>query len=67
VSTSTSFERERILPVEALARIPVGKALLLYRAVPAALVRLPAWWERKDAHAFKDSQAQALQACGRTP
>jgi hypothetical protein len=66
VSTSTSMERERILPVEALARIPVGQALLLYRAVPAALVRLPAWWERKDARVFKASQAQALRATGRT-
>jgi type IV secretion system protein VirD4 len=66
VSTSTSMERERILPVEALARIPVGQALLLYRAVPAALVQLPAWWERKDARVFKSSQAQALRATGRT-
>jgi len=65
VSTSTSMERERILPVEALARIPVGKALLLYRAVPAALVELPAWWERKDARVFKASQAKSLRA-GRT-
>jgi type IV secretion system protein VirD4 len=67
VSTSTSFERERILPVEALARIPVGKALLLYRAVPAAMVALPAWWERKDARVFKASQTQALRVSGRTP
>ena len=67
VSTSTSMEREPILPVEALARIPVGKALLLYRAVPPALVGLPAWWERKDARAFKASQAQALRVSGRTP
>ncbi len=67
VTTSTSMERERILPVEALARIPVGKALLLYRAVPAALVALPAWWERKDAAVFKASQAQALRVSGRTP
>ena len=66
-STSTTSERERILPVEALARIPVGKALLLYRAVPAALVGLPAWWERKDAAVFKASQAQALRVSGRTP
>ena len=66
VSTSTSSERERILPVEALARIPVGTALLLYRAVPAALVALPAWWERKDAGVFKASQAEALHATGRT-
>ena len=65
-STSTSFERERILPVEALARIPVGKALLLYRAVPAALVGLPAWWERKDAAVFKASQTEALRVSGRT-
>jgi type IV secretion system protein VirD4 len=61
VSTSTSTERERILPVEALARIPVGEALLLCRAVPATLVRLPAWWERKDARS--SSQAR-LRRCG---
>ena len=67
VSTSTSLERERILPVETLARIPVGKALLLYRAVPAALIGLPAWWERKDARVFKESQTQALRISGRTP
>jgi type IV secretory pathway TraG/TraD family ATPase VirD4 len=64
-SSSTSFERERILPVEALARIPAGKALLLYRAVPAALVALPAWWERKDASVFKSSQTRALLVSGR--
>ena len=71
-STATSLERERILPVEALARIRVGKALLLYRAVPAALIRLPAWWERGDAEVFKASRigevvrgsASLKTACG---
>ena len=66
-STATSLERERILPVEALARIQVGQALLLYRAVPAALIGLPAWWERGDAEVFKASQAKALRTSGRTP
>ena len=65
VSTSTSLERERILPVEALARIPAGRALLLYRAVPAALVGLPAWWERNDATVFRASQTEALRVSGR--
>lgn len=66
-STCTSSERERILPVEALARIPTGTALLLYRSVPAALVRLPAWWERPDAKTFSNSLAQALRVTRRAP
>ncbi|HET7475206.1 MAG TPA: TraM recognition domain-containing protein [Dermatophilaceae bacterium] len=59
-STSTSSERERVLPVEAIARIPTGQALMLYRALPAALITLPGWWERPDAHLFADSHTRAL-------
>ena len=55
-STSTSRERERVLPVPDLRRLPVGDALLLYRACPAALIHLPAWWERPDARRFRTHQ-----------
>jgi len=61
-STSTSRERERILPVQDLARLPVGTALLLYRALPPALIALPAWWQRPDAATIKASAAEALTA-----
>jgi len=64
-STSTSRERERILPVQDLARLPVGTALLLYRALPPALISLPAWWQRPDAATIKASAAEALT--GRAP
>jgi len=61
-STSTSRERERILPVQDLARLPVGTALLLYRALPPALIALPAWWPRRAAATIKASAAEALTA-----
>jgi type IV secretory pathway TraG/TraD family ATPase VirD4 len=60
-STSTSRERERILRVQDLARLPLGTALLLYRSVAPALISLPAWWERPDATQFKTSQASAIR------
>lgn len=59
-STSTSRERERILPVQDLARLPVGTALLLYRALPPALISLPAWWQRRDAATLQASANHAL-------
>ena len=58
-STNTSRERERILPVQDLARLPVGTALLLYRALPPALISLPAWWQRPDAATFQSSANHA--------
>jgi type IV secretion system protein VirD4 len=48
-------ERERVLPVEAIRQLEVGKALLLYRSLPPAVVDLPAWWDRPDADAFRRS------------
>lgn len=61
-TTSTTRERERILPVPDLARLPVGTGLLLYRSMPPALIRLPAWWERSDAALFTASQQAASAA-----
>lgn len=61
-STSTSRERERIQPVQDIARLPAGTALLLYRALPPALVHLPAWWQRADAPAIRASQATTTPA-----
>ena len=52
-STSTSTERERILPIQELARLPAGTGLLLYRTMAPALPTRPAWWERPDAHRFQ--------------
>jgi len=65
-STSLSRERERILPVQDLARLPDGTGLLLYRSTPPTLVRLPAWWERPDAHQFRHSLAVTSHANGPT-
>ena len=61
-STSTSRERERILPVQDLARLPTGTALLLYRSLPPALITLPAWWQRPDAARFTASTASTASA-----
>jgi len=61
-STSTSRERERILPVQDLARLPTGTALLLYRSLPPALITLPAWWQRPDAARFTASKASTANA-----
>jgi type IV secretory pathway TraG/TraD family ATPase VirD4 len=58
-STSTSRERERVLPVHDLARLPMGTALLLYRSMPPALIQLPGWWQRPDADQFRTSQTRA--------
>ncbi|MFL6100814.1 MAG: type IV secretory system conjugative DNA transfer family protein [Actinomycetales bacterium] len=54
-STSTSVERERVLPVERLRTLPEGRALLMYRSVSPALVDLARWWDRPDADALRDS------------
>ena len=54
-SRQVGTERERVLPVEAIRQLEVGKALLLYRSLPPAVVDLPAWWERPDAEAFRRS------------
>jgi type IV secretory pathway TraG/TraD family ATPase VirD4 len=59
-STSTSIERERILPIEDLRTLPEGTGLLLYRSVPPALVKLPGWWERREANAYRDSASWVL-------
>jgi len=61
-STSTSRERERILPVQDLARLPTGTALLLYRSLPPALIALPAWWQRPDAARFTASKGSTASA-----
>jgi type IV secretory pathway TraG/TraD family ATPase VirD4 len=66
-STSTSRERERVLPVHDIARLPAGTALLLYRALPPALVQLPAWWQRPDAPTIRASQTQTTQTRRETP
>ena len=58
--TSTSIERERILPIEDLRTLPDGTGLLLYRSVPPALVKLRGWWERPEANAYRDSASWAL-------
>ena len=45
-----------------LARLPAGTGLLLYRSMPPALLTLPAWWERPDAHRFRDTTTSAAIA-----
>jgi type IV secretion system protein VirD4 len=55
-STTRSEERERVLPPEKILTLPVGEALLFYRNMSPALVRLRPWWRRKDASAVREAQ-----------
>ncbi len=58
-SQSSSAERERVLPVEAIRQLGVGQALMVYRNLPPAVVDLPAWWQRADAEVFRAAQEWA--------
>ena len=64
-SVSESFQETRILPVREIAELEVGQALLLYRNMPAAIVHVPAWWERPDKADFARSQQESMTATGR--
>ncbi|BCJ46184.1 hypothetical protein GCM10010168_51330 [Actinoplanes ianthinogenes] len=55
-SVTESEERERVLPPEKILTLPVGEALLFYRNMSPALVRLRPWWRRKDAAAIRAAQ-----------
>lgn len=59
-SSQLSTETERKLSIETLRELPEGKALLLYREVPGAIVDLLPWWQRQDADAIKKGQAWSL-------
>ncbi len=61
-SRQVGLERERIVPVEAIRQLDPGKALLLYRSLPPAIVDLTAWWDRPDGATFRASQTWASQA-----
>ena len=58
-SVTESEERERVLPPDKILTLPVGQALLFYRNLRPALVRLRPWWQRKDADAIRRDQGRA--------
>lgn len=59
-----STEKERVMTVAELRQIPEGRALLLYRDLPAAVIDLTPWWQRDDAKALRASQAWVLEREG---
>ncbi|MEU8244063.1 TraM recognition domain-containing protein [Actinoplanes missouriensis] len=61
-SVTESEERERVLPPEKILTMPVGEALLFYRNMPPALVRLRPWWNRSDAAAIRAAQQEGTPA-----
>ncbi|WP_380169769.1 type IV secretory system conjugative DNA transfer family protein [Jannaschia sp. R86511] len=66
-TTSWSTERERIMPPEAIRALPVGQALLFYRAQPATVVSLRFHRDRPDAEVFDRSQRWSLDQEGHGP
>ncbi len=61
-----STEKERVMNVGELRQIPEGRALLLYRDLPAGVVDLTPWWERRDAKALRASHEWVLEQEGIT-
>jgi len=64
-SVSSSTRKERVLPAARIRGLPPGEALLLYRNLPPALVRLRMWRDRPDAAAIQASYDDAHRLTGR--
>ena len=47
-----------------LREIPEGKALLMYRDQPGAIVDLIPWWQRRDADQLRKGQQWVLEREG---
>lgn len=58
-AATTSLRRQPVLDVAALRALPTGQALLLYRNLPPALIRLRFWRRRTDATQIEAGQRQA--------
>ncbi|CAD6015994.1 type IV secretory system conjugative DNA transfer family protein [Agreia sp. COWG] len=66
-STSTSTTKDDVLSVGQIAHLEEGKALLLYRELPPAIVTLPAWYETSDKGEYERSEQWVLQQEGYIP
>jgi len=59
-AATTSLRRQPVLDVAALRALPTGQALLLYRNLPPALIRLRFWRRRADAAQIEAGRRQAV-------
>lgn len=66
-SVQRSWERQPLMPPEAIRTIGLGKGFMLYRAAAPAVADLVPWWERKDRAAFEASMHAVLQREGLAP
>ncbi|GAA1330206.1 hypothetical protein [Saccharothrix algeriensis] len=64
---STTYSWERALRIDQLRTLPDGQALLLYRNIPATIVKLDAWYEFPHADRLARLKQQAEHRMGRTP
>jgi hypothetical protein len=62
---STSYSWERALRIDQLRTLADGRALLLYRNVPATIVHLDAWWDLPAKAELLRLKAEAEQRMGR--
>ncbi|GAA3848851.1 hypothetical protein GCM10022243_13600 [Saccharothrix violaceirubra] len=62
---STTHNWERALRVDQLRTLPDGKALLLYRNLPATTVTLTAWYDQPDSKRLLALKADAEHRMGR--
>lgn len=63
-STSASTQEQDVFTVGRLHALEDGMAVMFYRNLPAAVVRLPAWWEGNDAADYEASQAHTRDQLG---
>lgn len=63
-STSASKQEQDVFTVGFLHSLGDGMAVMFYRNLPAAIVRLPAWWESDDAADYEASQQHTRDALG---
>ena len=65
VSVTRSMRRERVFTPTEIRQLPPGRALLLYRTLPPAMITLQRWMDRPDGAAIAAGAKQARQRAGR--
>jgi type IV secretory pathway TraG/TraD family ATPase VirD4 len=65
VSVSRSMRRERVFTPTEIRQLPPGRALLLYRTLPPAMISLQRWMDRPDGAAIAAGAKQARELSGR--
>lgn len=65
-STSVSSEWDHAMHPDKIREMPLGQALLFYRAYPYALVTMPPWWKRPDADRFREGIRRYEELTGRS-